>query len=232
MKLEITDNLLISLSSDQTMCIWNRQTGVLMRDFQFLSATLLADRQQQRERTASSSTGARKANTWLSSGSVGIAISNVLRPSRWLSSPTKSSTTTKSSHVSRSPVSRNSVELASPPPTMCLYSRSILITGGCSCIFLWNIWKGELIKKINIRKPIIQQQQQQTDERLALVNQIKEIRVIRQQVDAVKYFSSSSSSPATPTRSNKVNKLVLVTDYTDAVYVLKIPSNFTQTSFD
>lgn len=225
-KLEITDNLLISLSSDQTMCIWNRQTGVLMRDFQFLSATLLADRQQQRERTASSSTGARKTNTWLSNGSVGIAISNVLRPSRWLSSPKSHPTT--SSHMSRSPASRNSVELQPPPPTMSLYSRSILITGGCSCIFLWNIWKGELIKKINIRKPLIHQQQQQqqqqraeNDERLALVNQIKEIRVIRQQVDAVKY------SPR-----NKVNKLVLVTDYTDAVYVLKIPSNLTQTSFE
>lgn len=249
-KLEMTDNLVVSLTSDQTMSIWNRQTGSLMRDFQFLSphrTLLLAAANRRRHHAASrndsnssSSTGARTHPS-----RTRLLIANLLRrPSRWLlyyrSSENfgYSSSSKKTIYIdspsSRSPTRPVTTEQLPPPPapTMCLYSRSVLITGGCSCIFLWNIWKGELMKKINIRKPPNNLNSTDEDDdddddagRLALVNLIKDIRVIRQQQQP----QSHSSGVAV----NKVNKLVLVTDYTDAVYVLKIPSNLTaQTSYD
>lgn len=185
-KLELTQNILVSLSSDQQMCIWNRVTGVLIKEFEFFAPCFMSDKIVDSDPVVSSS--------------ILSKISGFLREN-----------TKKSSNLIKN---ENSL-LFQPVPTMCLYSKTILITGGCSCIFLWNVQRGELIKKINIKntKPINVVQGKNRMEKYSHMNVIKEIRLIRCKA------------------SRTLTKLLLLTDYTDSIYILKIPFNVIQ-SFD
>jgi hypothetical protein len=115
-----------------------------------------------------------------------------------------------------------------PPPTMCLYSKDILITGGFSCIFLWNITKGELFKKINIKTTAINKHRYDLSNRFkySQLNLVKQIKVIQQK----KVDSSLNIFPQSMQTANNRNtsKLLLVMDYTDSIYIIKIPSNLIQ----
>ena len=141
-----------------------------------------------------------------------------------------------------------------PPPTMCLYSKTILITGGFACIFLWNIAKGELFKKINIKTHGICATKRRSEEnsdrtrgrncdsdklKYSHLNLVKQIKVIQQRSSdsSLNLFANSTSVASSPTitsttthnNNNKnVHKLLLIVDYTDSIYVLKIPSNILQ----
>lgn len=105
-------------------------------------------------------------------------------------------------------------------PTMCLYSKKLLITGGCSCIYIWDITKdGELVKKINIIKPtntskFSHNKQQNMLDKYSQRCYIKHIELIKQH-DFEDTFKST-------------NKLLLIRDYSDSIFLLKIPPNIIQ----
>lgn len=199
------------------MCIWNRQNGELVRDFQFISPTLFS---KVRKNTSYES-GDLNATTDQTLNSMTATIFNSIE-TKLLNFMSSRFLFANSSNNSRQ-VLGSSEQIIMPPPTMCLYSRNILITGGCSCIFLWNIRKGELIKKINInkmRRPSMRMEENL--ENYSLSNQIKQVKMIRQLDKSMKYLN---------TNRTKFNKLIIVTDFTDSIYVLRIPSNLIQ-NFD
>lgn len=124
-RLEISQNLVVSLSSDQQMCIWNRTSGKLIKEFKFFEPLFLSNKSLVE--TCENSV----INSWSSN------FMSLLR-----------NFTNSRKHHEHSDQILNEDLLFRPIPSMCLYSKTILVTGGCSCIFLWNILKGELIKKL------------------------------------------------------------------------------------
>lgn len=212
-KIEMTGNFIISMSSDHTMYIWNRKTGILIREYRFLSPTLMLQQRKSEE--------IYKNNDKIKDGSINIfAERNESTLSTFKSYALKFVKFVYPNYQNRKLKNKKFfiqpfLEKHSTLPTMCLYSNSILITGGCSSIFLWNIHKGDLIKKINLRN---QQSVFQDEANLEIENQIKEIKVVNISNDDAKF-------------SRVVNKLVVVTDYTDSMYVIRIPKNIVK-NFD
>jgi hypothetical protein len=198
------------------MFIWNRTRGYLIKEFTFLSPT--------RNRLENS----------IDSGELtGHSVNSSFVKSLLRTLSLKFSSTS-SSFSSYDP----SLEIFSfkTVPTMCLYSKQILITGGCSCILLWNISKGELVKKITIRKPFNSMLCRDNNKRFNSQNDyVKEIRIIekntfKKEMNSV-LFNNKNSFNNNNTNNNNFNslknvkKLILITDYTDTFYLLKIPSN-------
>ena len=105
----------------------------------------------------------------------------------------------------------NSLLLASlgrtPVTPMCLYSRTLLLTGGRACLYLWHIGSGQLVKKINLQ--VQTQLQVQPTNPFA---QIKQIHVVQPN----QLQPGVSKEP-----------FVLVVDYSDIVHFVHIPSSFT-----
>ena len=210
-KLEMSQNLLMSINSDHQMCIFNRNKGRMIREFKFFAPILPGESQRGDSGDLNSTTD--NCLNSISGSILNLIASGVFEIFRNLLFYNRNK-------IKNLNELKNDDLVFRPVPSMCLYSKTILITGGCSCIFLWNIEKGELIKKINIKKSLFSRN---SVENFSQMNSIKEIKLIRQ-VD---------SSPRTlmNTKFNRVNKLVLVTDYNDAIYVLKIPTNIAQ-NFD
>lgn len=195
-KLLIVQDFVVSLNENHQMCIWNRQKGKLIKEF-----TFFAPKPTNKSYFES-------------------VLSNLLAITF---------------HAAKQKQSKNPLGDAlcqlQPPPTMCLYSKNLLITGGCSCIFIWNISNGgELVKKINLIKPVqinkahtLQGNRQPSNCSKTLGHKyshkfyVKQISVIIQK---------SFDVPRSGKGSLKMlkNKVLLITDYTDTIYVLKIPS--------
>ncbi len=192
LQIELMKNYLVSLNEDHQLFIWNRTHGELIKEFKFLSP--IFDTNGINELTLNSD-----------KYSLLNSIFNLFQI-----------------FTKRKEPSENIQDLIfKPAPTMCLYSNTILITGGCSCILLWNIAKGELVKKITIKKPNYNLKYNKLG-KYSQDNFIKEIRLIeRNCTDNFKkelLFKTSNNL-------KNVKKLVLITDYTDTFYLLKIPSN-------
>jgi hypothetical protein len=226
LKLELVQNRLISLSSDEQMCIWDTNNGTLLKEFKFFApVTSLATNQRNNEYEDSQNNftdGCLKSFE-------NSAFRKVFNSFTYL---LKSLFTKKLNHQSHTFLVRGiSIDelVFRPPPSMCLYSKNILITGGLSCIFLWNITKGELFKKINIKTAAINKHRSNLNYRLkySQLNLVKQIKVIHQ-----KQFDSGLNvfSPSIQTSNNikNINKLLLIMDYMDLIYIIKIPANIIQ----
>ncbi|CAF0771596.1 unnamed protein product [Brachionus calyciflorus] len=207
-KLELAQNLLISINSDNQMCIFNRIKGKLMREFKFLAPVLTSPNSQN-----SGESGDLNSTTDNCLNSVSGSILNVI-VSGFFGLFQNLFFYNQNKHIQNLIKNDENLIFHQPVPSMCLYSKTILITGGCSCVFLWNIVKGELIKKINIRKNLTNRENLGN---YSQANCIKEIKLIKQ----LDYLPRTLMN----TKINKSNKLVLVSDYNDAIYVLKIPVN-------
>jgi WD40 repeat protein len=129
-KLLLTQNVLISLNDEQEMCIWNGLDGNLMREFKFharLGPKYPAD-------------GIERSSHQITHLSVFFKLFKSVRDIFASNNDDRISSNDQLFSVKQA-----------PSTTMCLYSKNVLITGGCSCIYLWNIFKGELVKKLNIK---------------------------------------------------------------------------------
>jgi hypothetical protein len=218
LQLELVDNLLISLSAEPEMCFWNTLNGAMIKEFKFFAPTL-----------SSSKFGYADQNSISIISYIGSKLFKFIQSSYH-------SNTSLSNNTQRTTFFNN----LSPIPSMCLYSNKILITGGCSCLFIWNIIKAELIKKINIiikKKPVeistTRNKNHISTYKYSQLNHIKEIRIIQQKNN--EYSSLIKLSAKTPQQINnskRLNKLVLLTDYSDSIYILKIPSNIIQNNKD
>lgn len=204
-KLELSQNLLISINYEHQMCIFNRVKGKLIKEFKFFAPIIPSQNRLNEDSDLNSFTDdslnfvSSSIFSFLISGLFNFLYKNIF----YNRSNGKKIDEVKSEEMSFQPI-----------PSMCLYSRSILITGGCSSIFLWNIEKGELIKKISIKK------YDKIGKNYSQLNTIKDIKLI-----GLSDFNSKSSLNA---KLKRANKLVLVTDYNDAIYVLKIPISIVQ----
>jgi hypothetical protein len=194
-KLIIVMEFVVSLNEDHQMCIWNREKGQLIKEFTFFAPKQLTKQ----------------------------SLFNFV-PSDLLSALT-----------SMFSVRRARASLLSelwnvqPAPTMCLYSKNLLITSGCSCIFIWNISSGgELVKKINLIKPVNINSPLKSKSTVNQDNSIK--NKYSQKFYVKKIHLVVQRSFEKQTRCGKgspkmlKNKVLLITDYTDTMYVLKIPS--------
>lgn len=117
-----------------------------------------------------------------------------------------------------------------PQPTMCLYSKKLLITGGCSCIYIWDITKdGELVKKINLIKPTntskLSHKKKTNDmlDKYSLKCYVKYIELIKQP-----NFEKGFKCSPHQSHNNNYDKLLLIRDYSDAIFLLKIPPSIIQ----
>lgn len=236
-RLEIVDDLVISLNGDHQMCIWNRVSGYLVKEVKFIPPALLYEMRTKEN----------EANRLFSSDDSSLADRhsstnlNIVSTLYMLSSSLiKTLISRRSILAGRGGSLTSSIlsamsEMYHLVPTMCLYSKNTLVTGGCACIFFWNIKSGELIKKININKhddehviAVKSKKAKARDESIEHYSEssyVKEIRVIRQQQQqssgVVVGESTDTSSP--PVRTSG-SKLLFVADYSDAIYLLKIPS--------
>ena len=230
-KLEIAQNLIVSLNADQHMCIWNTTNGKLVKEFKFFAPISLPNTNS------------------IDSGDINFTTDNCLNSytSSFFSYIllglyhfVKNNIASISSRRYQSRVITADELLFQPPPTMCLYSKTILITGGFSCIFLWNIVKGELIKKINIIKESVNKNllaarsekfsNLSKSSKYSQLNLVKQIRIINQKaIEGSASSAQANSSPLTKIKSKHINKLLLITDYTDSIYIIKIPSNIFHT---
>lgn len=219
LQLELVDNLLISLSAEPQMCFWNRLNGEMIKEFKFFAPTL------SYSNLDNPANNNRNKNSIINY--IGSKLFKLIQ----------SSNTSLSSNTQRNKFLNNQ---QLPPPSMCLFSNKILITGGCSCLFVWNIVKGELIKKINIivkKKPneTIRSSNKNQDStfKYSQFNQIKEIRLIEQKINEYSsLINLSAKNVSQINNSKRLNKLVLLTDYSDSIYILKIPSNIIQNNKD
>ena len=200
-KLEIVDSLLVSLGIDHQMCIWNRVTGELVKELQFIAPFFT--------RPPTNLSAELDSQLQLKSSNFGLIPAVVLIVSSFIRTVSRKNSLRKTSGAAQTTsalrYSRQHGEFHIAP-TMCLYSRNILATGGCACIFFWDIRNGELVKKVNINKSNLIPRQRAANARASYV---KNIQVVKQ-----KESSTSKSS-----------KLLLVSDYTDSICVLKIPAN-------
>jgi len=180
-ELVIASSSVISLNEERQMCLWNRSSGCLIKEFTFLTPVT--------------------TNVSLPK----LVFSNFLS---LLSLRSMNKTFVSSDYVDND---------NQPAPTMCLYSKNLLITGGCSCIFIWNINNGgELVKKINIIKPnTVHTGNKKKADKFGQKYFVRHIEVVRQK--SPKQWDHSS------THSKHTNKLILITDYTDSIYLLKMP---------
>ena len=221
LKIELAEAFIISLNEQHQMFIWDRARGHLIKEFTFLSAS-----KNRLENSIDSGelTNDHSANNYTFMKSLFRTMS--------LKFLSNSSTLSSVYDPNREMFSFKTV------PTMCLYSKRILITGGCSCIFLWNISKGELVKKITIRKPFssVLGNRSRNKSFNSQNDYVKEIRIIER--NSFKNNKNSFNNNNTTTNNNTntntnnsmkslktVKKLILITDYTDTFYLLKIPSN-------
>jgi hypothetical protein len=230
-KLEIAQSLIVSLNADQHMCIWNTTNGKLVKEFKFFAPISLPNTNS------------------IDSGDINFTTDNCLNSytSSFFSYIVvglyhfvKNNIASISSRRYQSRVITADELLFQPPPTMCLYSKTILITGGFSCIFLWNIVKGELIKKINIIKESVNKNllkarseklsNSSKSSKYSQLNLVKQIRIINQKaIEGSASSAQTNSSPLIKIKSKHINKLLLITDYTDSIYIIKIPSNIFHT---
>ena len=169
-------HLVISLNEDHQMCIWNRHRGEMLKEFTFFSLK------------SASIHGKRSGQN------LAFFTYFIKRIYQKLSKKLYETELT------------NNEELNCPQllPSMCLYSNSLLITGGCGCIFVWNIIKGELVKKINLKKPVAYKagpRASLNENKYAQKYWVKQIELVRQR-----------------------QRLLLIVDYTDSVFLLRIPS--------
>lgn len=196
-KLLIVQDFVVSLNEDHQMCIWNRRKGKLIKEFTFFAP--------------------KPTNKSYFEN----LMSNML---------------SVTFHVAKQKQVKNPLGDAlcqsQPPPTMCMYSKNLLITSGCSCIFIWNISNGgELVKKINLIKPVhINKAPLSKSKKQSGANCSKKREHKYSQKFYVKQISlivqKSFDVPRNGKGSPKMlkNKVLLITDYTDTIYVLKIPS--------
>lgn len=208
-QIELTQAYVISLSEDHQMFIWSRLSGDLVKEFKFLSPV--------ENRLDLTGIDSGELNTHADGSSV----------FNGLMSLAKSFSKRVFSQVYSDLGDGADDELVfKPMPRMCLYSRSILITAGCSSILIWNIVKGELVKKIKIKKPLVvnfgeEKTSKCRDNYYSQKNFIKEIRLVEKNA-----FCDENYSVLFATNVLKnAKKFVLIIDYTDSFYVLKIPSN-------
>ena len=170
-------HLVISLNEDHQMCIWNRHRGEMLKEFTFFSLK-------------SASIYGRRSGQKLAFFTYFIK-----RIYQKLSKRLYESTELTNNEELNSP---------QPLPSMCLYSNSLLITGGCGCIFVWNIIKGELVKKINLKKPLAYKTGHKAslkENKYAQKYWVKQIELVRQR-----------------------QRLLLIVDYTDSIFLLRIPT--------
>jgi hypothetical protein len=206
-KIGIAAELLVSLSIDHQMCIWNRHRGRLIKELKFIAplfarSSLLTSSDCDAGQTESFNFNLVTAMFFLAS-----RLSKVLMSRRSvgksLISPVSVSNGNSEMHIA---------------PTMCLYSKNIVAMGGCACIFFWNIQSGELIKKVNINKEELAtsiSSRHSKSESFSEASYIKEIRLVKQRDP-----SSMKTNP-----NGKPCKLLIASDYNDSIYVLKIPAN-------
>lgn len=257
-RLEIARSLLISLSADHQLCIWNINTGHLVKEFKFVAPLLSSEETQLRSFAAASNL---KPNDEQRSSLLGAMLGFLFAKSSGHSEASKG--IHGDSRFLESMMQQPQHHPTAPLlPTMCLYSNSILITGGCSCIFVWNLVKGELIKKIYINKSLNKYMRRAKHHNMmdtgptlpnsaahdqptrasssraghaspsavtsySQMHVIKEIRLVKQQ-------STSRTLPLPPSKPSSLlytasssvssnNKLLLVIDYTDTIYLIKLP---------
>jgi WD40 repeat protein len=208
-KIEIADELLVSLSADHQMCIWNRHRGRLIKELKFIAplfakpSSLLLNSDGEPGQTESYNFNLFTAVFFLAS-----------RLMKTLLSSRRYVIKTSSAALS---VSSSGTDMMHIAPTMCLYSKNILAMGGCACIFFWNIQSGELVKKVNINKErlgrsVASESPKSERSFFSEASYIKEIRLVRQR-----------DTPGGP--NGKPSKLLIASDYNDSIYVLKIPAN-------
>lgn len=209
LKIELSQNLIISLNEDHQLFIWSRSRGELIKEFKLLSPI------KNRVNKHGIDSGELNSNMENYNNSLFNSLHHSFK-----------------SFFKKYSSQENSDEnlFFKPVPNMCLYSRKILITGGCSCILLWNIAKGELVKKISIKKPLFvfrNKLASSLNSKYSENNFIKEIRLIKRNL--FEEFNSDSLTFKTSNNTNnslkQLKKLVLITDYSDTFYVLKIPTN-------
>lgn len=204
-KLEMSQNLLISINYEHQMCIFNRTKGKLVREFKFFAPILPRQSRSGDDGDINSTTD--DCLNSMSSSIFSVIASGLLSFFKYTvfysRANGKQMEETKSDRLNFEPI-----------PCMCLYSRNILITGGCSSIFLWNIEKGELIKKINIKK------YQANRKNYSQMSTIKDIKLLR--------LPETGSRSLLNAKFNRINNLVVVTDYNDTIYILKIPIGIIQ----
>ena len=219
LKLELVQHILISLNGEEQMCLWNTLDGTLVKEFKlFVPVTNIVNAMENSLECGEFNIFSDCIVKSRESSIFGMVFTNF---SNFL----------KSFFTMHAKIPQTSSdELAfKPPPIMCLYSRYVLITGGFSCIFLWNIATGELFKKINIKTNALNKKTSDLTSRgvkYTQLNLVKKIKVIQQKkIDSGLNLYASS----TQTAANKnMNKLLLVMDYTDSIYLIKIPANITQ----
>jgi hypothetical protein len=204
--LKIVDNLLISLSLDHQLCIWNRNTGKLVKEIKFLAPFNLKSNLLGHEFDINENSLVENSNLNVFSAFY-FLVSGMFKALR-LNTMRKILSWNNKSHDQASTTRFfNNIESGylEIPPTMCLFSKNILITGGCSSVFLWNLSSGELVKKININK-----HNQTSIDKYSELNYVKKIQLIEE--DAIS------------SNVQKSHQILLVTDFSDSIYVLKIPS--------
>jgi hypothetical protein len=221
-KLEMTEELLVTLSVDHQLCIWNRHKGRLVKELRFIAPLfkrplMLRGQNRNNETNFRSSFG----DDETASGSLVETYNfNLVTATFFLASSLFKFVTRRRGATSGEArrqaggerlvtTSETNDTVHNISPTMCLYSKNIVAMGGCACIFFWNLSTGELVKKVNISK-----ERQQAASYYSEASYIKELRLVRQRPDV------------TAVNNAKGNKLLIASDYNDVIYVLKIPTNF------
>ena len=197
-KLIIVKSYVISLNENHQMCIWDRTRGQLMKEFTFFTPNL----------------------------SKNSFFKNII-PNDLFNFLTFFSSFFNSNCLNDSKNLLNEMYINQPSSTMCLYSRNLLITGGCSCIFIWNINNGgELVKKINLIKPmstVFDRKKQLSNE----TDKYSQKHYVKQ-IDLITQTNSSEQLSRKGLSTKQKVKLLLITDYNDSIYLLKIPPNIIQ----
>lgn len=197
-ELKVVKNLVISLNEDHQMCIWDRTKGTLIKEFTFFQPKS-------------------SQNSILKS----LKLFGFYNYFASLFSMNQSNE-----------LSLTSDFCSQSLPTMCLYSKNLLITGGFSCVFIWNLKNGgELVKKINLIRPInldcFQSKQSRIQSQCKnqknnnLFHKYSHKYYVKK-IDLVKH-QSIEIRKSSPKRT--IEKLLLISDYTDSIYVIKIPLN-------
>jgi hypothetical protein len=152
-KIEIINNIVISMSANQ-MCIWSWSCGELLKEFTFFSPSL--DDTNLCNSSNNSPTDLNIASGELNQFN-GSQTNSFVDLVKSLFSGGKRALSPFSLRQRNQQKTINSLHddfKIQLDPLMCLYSPKILITSVHSSLFIWNIHKGELIKKLNILKPI------------------------------------------------------------------------------
>ena len=111
--IQLVNNFLISVSTDQMLCVWSRARGHLINLIPLKNPRISPNSPQS------------SLKSW------------IIEKFRYHSKKNKN---------------RELNDVSIFPESICLYSKNLLVTGGISCVYFWSIIKGNLIKKINIKK--------------------------------------------------------------------------------